>query len=163
MAFRINDTLTWIGRALGIDRASEVGDTPRVVTDTIQAVVTAQGWQSLKPEHIEVTVTNGTVALLPVVPENQQFLYLTFQMRHTQAATRNIVIAYVDNRGNASGIAGEFAMGVNQDETLSRPILVHQFDTLGMVSQQTITGDLVISAHFIRLAKGDYVPGNPYG
>lgn len=163
MAFRINDSLNWIGRALGIDRASEIGDSPRVVTDTIQAVVTAQGWQNLIPEFITVVTTNGTAVVLPAPPQDESFLYLALQFRHNQAATRDILIAYEDAEGNRSAIEGEFQATVNIDFSMSRPILVAPGHTLAVVSQQTVTGDLTVFAHFVRLAAGEYVPGNPYG
>ncbi len=163
MAFKIQDSLTWISRAFGIDRASEVGDSPRLVTDTIQAVVAAQGWQNLRPQFVTQTTTNGTSVVLPGPSETEAFLYLTLQFRHTQAATRDILIFYADGEGNVSGIEGEFQATVNVDFTLSRPILVAPGHSIGVVSQQTVTGDLIVSSHFVILAAGEYVPGNPYG
>jgi len=161
--FRINDSLSWIGRALGIDRASEIGDSPRLVTDTIQAVVTAQGWQNLTPEFVTQVTTNGTAVILPAPLPNESFYYLSLQFRHNQAATRDILICYQDEEGNRSAIDGEFQATVNIDFSMTRPILVAPGHSIGVVSQQTVTGDLTVFAHFVRLAVGEYVPGNPYG
>lgn len=166
MSFRIGISLDWIARALGIDRRSASGDQPVTVLDTIQPALEAKGWQALDPEFVTAGSAGPTQLVeLPNVPDDEMHLFLAVQLEHDAAATEEVAIFYATPDGNSVALQPEVSLATNIHTALDRPILVSPGDHLLGLSQTSIIAGstFTISGQFVRLAVGEYVPGNPYG
>lgn len=174
MSFRIQDSLAWIARALGIDRASSRGmdlDAPATVVDTIQPIVAAQGWQAgLRRGSFIVTVPGPTnLATSPTPPVDEAWYVFAASMVHSDAGAKNTRMEITDDEQLA--IVGEvgilFATTLAQNVFLpiERPFLLNHGQRLRAVSIQAIPigQTFQIRGHFLRLAPGEYIPGGPYG
>jgi hypothetical protein len=173
VSFRITDSLNWIARALGIDRTSSYVDVdqPATVLDTIQPVVTAQGWQAtLRRGSFAVTQAGATnIVTGPTPAIDEAWLVFACAVFHTDAGAKSIRIEITDTEQNS--IVGEVAIlrntaaQQNVHEPIERPVLLNHGQRLRAVSIQAIPigQSFQIRGHFLRLAVGEYVPGAPYG
>jgi len=173
LSYRVQRSLTWIAKALGIDRSSARGaelDAPATVVDTIQPVVFAKGWQVLARENHETRtyttagVTTETDGDTP--PDGEEWLVIAAAAFHTQAAAKTILIE-LQNIGGGPGVTLSQQVGVlNSVFTfLPRPILLVPGQRLAAVVVQAVGAgfNLNLRMAFAKLQPGEYIPGAPYG
>lgn len=170
--WNVQDKLSWIARALGVDRASSKGmdfDSPSTVLDSIQATVSAQGWQhvSARPGRIFVQLP-GPVSSVPSpdVPGDETWLVYAANVRQSGGAGANIRLDVFDRRvGGGAALTDTVNASNNAAVALSRPILLVPGQILSaealtaVVLGQTFT----LEALFFILEPGEYFPGGPYG
>jgi len=170
VSFRIQDSLAWIARSLGIDRASSRGldlDAPSTVLDTIQATVDAHGWSRVaaRPGRFAVTSNGPTNSVPgPDVPDGETWFVYACGIRQS-SGTLTIRLDIFDRRIPGGAPIATGAVSNNAYVVMPRPVL--------LVPGLILTGEavtaiplgqtFVIEALFFRLATGEYVPGGPYG
>lgn len=171
MSFKIQDSLAWIAKALGIDRASSTGmdlAAPATVLDTIQAVVPAKAWgAAANIGFFDVTVAGPTQSASgPEPPPGQNWYVFGCDVRHNQATTHTIRIdVFHRPSGLSTTIRGATALGNLVFMGIERPILLRPGMLLSAESNTVIIAgsNLRLKGLFVRLEENEYMPGSPYG
>ena len=170
MPYRIQKSLAWIAKTLGIDRASSSGldlEAPGLVPETIQPSIDALGWDRPAPGTIEV---NQNLALgvqtvrTDAPPEGENWLVIAASALHDQAATHDLTLAF-EHLGRFPAIALENTQARAQGDqvTLKRPFLLTPGSVLLVSSQTVVVTNLIMRWSHIVLPEGSYLPGSPYG
>lgn len=172
--FKIQESLNWIARALGVDRASAQGqdpDAPSVVLDTIQAGLEARGWLACA----EIRTFNATAAgptqsvAGPDVPAGEFWLVLACNVRHTDVTQRTVRIDLF-NRQTPQAVKAVALTEVNVQigntghVALLRPILLVPGCILSGEATSPIaaTFNFLLDGHYVVLRPGEYIPYSPW-
>lgn len=172
--YKIQESLAWIAKTLGIDRASSTGmdlQGPATVQDTIQATVDTLGWDL--PLQEEVAVAGGvgvTPVLAPAVPDEEQWLVTAVHVFHGEVANPHDLGLSVVIPGSGLPInIMNWTLGANTPAFY--PAISERAYLLGPGMQlraaindpPLAAGVLSLQFYFHRLEIGQYVPGSPYG
>lgn len=168
--FKIQESLAWISKVLGIDRASSAGmdlQAPATVPDTIQAIVDGLGWEHPAVGTIEAD-QNLALGVQTVrtdsPPEGEKWLVIAASALHDQAATHDLTMAF-EKIGvfPAVAVVNTTSRAQGDQITLQRPFLLTPGTNLLVSSQAVVVTNLIMRWSWIRLPEGAYVPGSPYG
>lgn len=170
--FKIQDSLTWISKALGIDRASALGEAlhaPDTVLDTIQAVVDAKGWQAIDAAQqvaindIQAGPTTTNFGAIP--PDDEWWYVFACTAFHDQpATTHRLDLGYNLITQPFGGVIASFDCATSVPVILPRPILVIPQTQLFVASDGTVTTNLILRYIYNRIKVGEHIPGAaPYG
>lgn len=169
MSFEINEPLDHIERSLGVqNRADEDFSLPSTVLDTIRAVIDAKGWQALGDFEARVTSTVGPVTDVnsDQPPEGEQWYVVGASLFHDQGTTHDLSIELFSEK-DVIGVAirESTSRGSAVILGLGRPVTLVRGMFLNGHSRTTVVGPAALTLRymFIRLKKGEYLPGTPYG
>lgn len=165
----INRAFSWLKKVLEI---TEVTNAPDVLLPTVQPELDVFGWERLEEMETQVQSTAGvTFAVsLETVPEGEMWYVVAAELTHDEGASKDLTLVLVNRVGvevaliTTSGTPQFFRRSLGSNSGTS-PIIVPQGWTLRGVSRNQINIGFTfqISAHFQRIAVGEYVPGSPYG
>lgn len=170
--WNVQDKLSWIARALGVDRASSRGmdfDSPSTVLDSIQSTVEAIGWEhvSLRPGQFFVQLP-GPVSSVPSppVPEGEAWFVYACDARQSGGAGANIRIDVFDQRvGRGASLHDTVNASNNACIAIPRPVLLvpGQILSAEALTAVPLGQTFTLSGLFFILEPGEYFPGGPYG
>ena len=157
--------LIWMRRALGIIEKTTL---PGEIVGEVRPTLDTFGWDKLsEPERQSVQVV-GTIFEVSLPPAGDDELLYVFAVDvvHTDGVSaKDIGIFLVDDTGLETSISTTIGLSANFHRSVGFPVVVPPRFLLRARSRNAIiTPSLfTISALFVRLDVGEYIPAAPYG
>ena len=172
MTAEINTPLDHIERSLKFQKGEQVNsELPSMLLDTIQTIVEAKGWQAVERQDVDSqSATNPANGFLRSAspPADERWWIFAGHVFHTDAvANHTLRIDFEDiGEGLTVSLVNAVSVPASTVVALPRPVLIRQNQNLRATSVDLlgVGNDLRIQMFFVRLEKGEYVPGaSPMG
>lgn len=161
---KVKRSFVWLRKVM---RITEKTTLPGEILGDIRPILDTFGWDLLTRTERLRAVSPGVTfnVLLPTVPEDEAHLVIACDVFHNEGAAKDLTILYRNRGGLDVALTNTGGTGQFFHRVLERPFLVNAGERLIGNSRNSINGgfDFTISALFIRLDLGEYVPGSPYG